>query len=89
MFARLAILVHGGFWKQKYSVDNALTGDVATTLVKRGWHVADVEYRRVGHEGGGWPGSNDDVLAALNYIDASLEAIVHSSCTLLVSAIFG
>lgn len=86
---RLAILVHGGFWKAKYSVRNALTGELAQALVGRGWHVIDVEYRRVGHEGGGWPGSNEDVLAALAYIRANLANLVPGSTSTIRSALFG
>jgi len=85
----LAILVHGGFWKAKYSVDNALTREVARALAGIGWHVADIEYRRVGHTGGGWPGSNADVLAALGHIRAQLTGIVPAHTRAFRTVIFG
>jgi acetyl esterase/lipase len=33
--------------------------------VRQGYGVCLIEYRRVGHEGGGWPGTNNDVLEGL------------------------
>lgn len=57
---RLAVLIHGGFWRHMWSFD---TLDLdAVDLAHRGWSVASVEYRRVGN-GGGWPTSKDDVVA--------------------------
>jgi acetyl esterase/lipase len=83
------VLLHGGFWKAKYSLSNAGTREVAAALVARGWHVADIEYRRVGNDGGGWPGSNHDVLAALGCIREHLAEIVHGSTVPPRVALFG
>jgi 3-dehydroquinate dehydratase-2 len=59
---RLAVLIHGGFWRHMWSFDamdlNALD------LVRRGWSVASIEFRRVGC-GGGWPTTKEDVRAAI------------------------
>ena len=60
-----------GFWKNKYSVDNAGLEQLPATLVRRGQMVVEVEYRRRDHPGGGWPGTNNDVLAALQSIPAA------------------
>ncbi len=58
---RLAVLIHGGFWRHVWSFD---TLDLnAVDLARRGWSVASIEYRRVGN-GGGWPVTKEDVAAA-------------------------
>jgi acetyl esterase/lipase len=59
----LVIFLHGGFWRAAY--DRAHTGPLAADLAARGYPVACPEYRRVGQPGGGWPGTLDDVEAAL------------------------
>jgi acetyl esterase/lipase len=66
----LVIFLHGGFWRAAY--DRAHTGPLAADLVARGYPVACPEYRRVGQPGGGWPGTLDDVEAAL----AALSGLV-------------
>jgi acetyl esterase/lipase len=57
------IFIHGGFWRAAY--DRTHATPFAADLVARGYPVAMVEYRRVGHEGGGWPGTFDDIEAAV------------------------
>jgi acetyl esterase/lipase len=65
---RLAVvaLIHGGFWQQGY--DLSLMDDLVRDLVARGWAVLNIEYRRVGEDGGGWPGTFEDVGAAIDLI---------------------
>ena len=60
----LAVLVHGGFWRQEYERDSMET--LAVDLSKRGWATWNIEYRRLGN-GGGWPGSAHDVKLALDH----------------------
>ena len=55
----LVIFIHGGFWKPEY--DRAHGGPLAADLAARGHVVATLEYRRVGVDGGGWPGTFDDI----------------------------
>ena len=57
--APLVVVVHGGFWKAEW--DRAHAGPQSDGLVRAGYAVATVEYRRVGMAGGGWPGTLDDV----------------------------
>ncbi len=59
------ILIHGGSWRKRYGkvVMRALAGD----LVRRGWAVWNIEYRRVG-DGGGWPATFADVAAAIDHL---------------------
>lgn len=57
-------LIHGGFWRQPW--DRTLMDPLARDLVGRGYIAVNVEYRSLGHEGGGWPGTCQDVVAALD-----------------------
>jgi pimeloyl-ACP methyl ester carboxylesterase len=41
---------------------------LAIDLARRGLAVWNVEYRRVGQEGGGWPGTFGDVAAAVDHL---------------------
>lgn len=59
----LVIVVHGGFWRAEY--DRRHTGPLAADLAARGYPVAQLEYRRTGQDGGGWPGTLDDVAAGV------------------------
>lgn len=60
----VVVLVHGGFWRNAYDLD--LMRPLVPSLVERGWAVANVEYRSLGDAGGGWPGTFDDVGAAID-----------------------
>jgi acetyl esterase/lipase len=57
-----AVVFHGGFWRAAYARD--LMANVSADLAAAGWTTWNAEYRRVGG-GGGWPGSFDDVTAAV------------------------
>ena len=56
-------LIHGGFWRLPWGRD--LMHGLAADLLGRGFAVVNVEYRRLGEDGGGWPGTCEDVVAAL------------------------
>jgi acetyl esterase/lipase len=64
------VVVHGGFWRDRY--DRTVTTSLAEDLARRGMLAWNVEYRRVGRDGGGWPGTLEDVAAAL---DALLDVV--------------
>jgi acetyl esterase/lipase len=55
----VVVLVHGGFWRARYALD--LMDPLAADLVDRGFAVWNLEYRRVGQDGGGYPGTLADV----------------------------
>jgi acetyl esterase/lipase len=59
------VLIHGGSWQARYGkiVMRGLAGD----LVRRGWVVWNIEYRRLG-DGGGWPETFQDVAAAIDHL---------------------
>ena len=60
----LVVVIHGGFWRAEY--DRQHTGPLAAALADLGYPVAQLEYRRVGQPGGGWPGTLEDVLAGVD-----------------------
>lgn len=64
----VVVLVHGGFWRSGW--DRTLMTPLARDLQARGIAAWNVEYRRVGQEGGGWPGTFLDVAVA---VDALVE----------------
>ncbi|MFG1649233.1 alpha/beta hydrolase family protein [Micromonospora sp. NPDC049275] len=59
----LVVVVHGGFWRAEY--DRRHTGRLAAALAADGYPVAQLEYRRTGQRGGGWPGTFTDALAGI------------------------
>jgi 3-dehydroquinate dehydratase/alpha-beta hydrolase superfamily lysophospholipase len=63
--APVAVLVHGGFWRDPYTLD--LMDRLAVDLTARGWAAWNIEYRRVGN-GGGVPETLDDVAAAVDHL---------------------
>lgn len=62
----VVVLIHGGFWYSTYGLD--LMDDLAHDLSDRGVAVWNIEYRRIGDPGGGWPGTFDDVAAAVDHL---------------------
>jgi len=60
------LFIHGGFWSSAYNLDHA--GHLCAALAKAGAATWNIEYRRVGNIGGGWPGTLDDVLHAAEYL---------------------
>jgi acetyl esterase/lipase len=62
----VAVLIHGGFWKDQYGLD--LMEPLAEDLAARGWAAWNIEYRRLGN-GGGVPYTLDDVGAAIDHLD--------------------
>jgi len=62
----VVLLIHGGCWLNSF--DRGYMGYLADALCKRGWATFNVEYRRVGDPGGGWPGSFEDILKAYAWI---------------------
>lgn len=70
----VVVFLHGGFWRNTYDLTLALPQ--ADDARRRGYATWNVEYRRVGDPGGGYPGTLDDVgtaIDALARIDAPLD----------------
>lgn len=62
--AATVVLVHGGFWRHEWERD--LMDGLALDLTGRGYATWNIEYRRIGRTGGGWPQSCDDVVRAVS-----------------------
>lgn len=62
----VAIVIHGGFWRAKYGLTYA--GHMAAALTAAGIATWNVEYRRIGNPGGGWPGTFLDAASGADYV---------------------
>ena len=62
----LVINIHGGFWRAKYNLDHA--GHLCAALTAKGLATANLEFRRVGNEGGAWPGTFADIRSAYQFL---------------------
>ncbi len=62
----VVILIHGGFWHAPY--DLSLMSGLAKDLAQRGIAAWNIEYRRIGDPGGGWPETLRDVARAADYL---------------------
>ncbi len=58
----VVISLHGGFWRATYGL--TYMGHLCAALTTAGVATWNVEYRRVGDPGGGWPGTFHDVARA-------------------------
>ncbi|QOR69366.1 alpha/beta hydrolase [Ruania alkalisoli] len=70
----VVVLIHGGFWQAGYGL--GFMERLAEDLVERGYVTWNVEYRKVGEPGGGYPGTLEDVDAAIEHL-AALAADGH------------
>ena len=61
-----AMFIHGGYWRARYDLGYA--GFFCSALTKAGLVTWNLEYRRVGNPGGGWPGSFEDVTAGYQFL---------------------
>jgi acetyl esterase/lipase len=62
----LVIVIHGGYWRARY--DLLYAGHLCSALTANSIATANLEYRRVGNAGGGWPGTFTDVRAAYQFL---------------------
>ena len=63
----VVMFLHGGCWRSEY--DLAHVSHAGAALARSGVAVWTPEYRRIGDEGGGWPGTFVDAAAALAHLD--------------------
>jgi acetyl esterase/lipase len=68
----VAILIHGGFWRARY--DCSLMNPMAADLAARGIGVWNVEYRRVGTNGGDPAVTTADVADAVDLLASFVPA---------------
>ncbi|MBN1210523.1 MAG: alpha/beta hydrolase [Myxococcaceae bacterium] len=62
----VVVMVHGGFWRARYDLEHV--GHLCADLARRGYATWSLEYRRVGHPGGGWPGTFEDVARGMDFL---------------------
>ena len=60
------VVVHGGCWRSDIPLD--YIGRFSAALTAEGVATWTIEYRRVGDEGGGWPGTFRDVGAGVDHL---------------------
>jgi acetyl esterase/lipase len=64
--APLVVYFHGGCWLARYDLGHACA--TAAALADEGYGVWLPEYRRLGDDGGGWPGTFEDVAQAIDHV---------------------
>jgi len=64
----VVVVLHGGYWQPPYT--KLIMRPLCVDLARRGYAAFNVEYRRLGREGGGWPQTFDDVAAAIDHLAA-------------------
>jgi acetyl esterase/lipase len=68
------VLIHGGCWKaQLPGLDPRATSldllrPIAAALPETGIATWNIEYRRIGNDGGGWPGTYYDISRAIDFL---------------------
>ena len=62
----VVVLIHGGCWRAQYDLTHV--APAAAALATAGYAVWVPEYRRVGNDGGGWPGTFDDIANAVDFV---------------------
>jgi acetyl esterase/lipase len=67
----VVINIHGGFWRNKYDLTHA--GHLCAALTAKGLATWNLEYRRVGDEGGGWPGTFRDIVDGYRFVGQIAE----------------
>ncbi len=67
----IVFFIHGGYWRSRYDLTDA--GHLCHALKKEGVVSWNVEYRRMGNPGGGWPGTFEDIRAAFRALMASAQ----------------
>ena len=70
------VFIHGGFWRNAYELD--LARPQAADARANGYATWNIEYRRVGDPGGGYPGTLDDIATAIDAL-ADMDAPIDLS----------
>ncbi len=62
----VVFFIHGGYWRAKYDLTHV--GHLCHALKLTGIATCNVEYRRIGNPGGGWPGTLHDIRSAYSVL---------------------
>jgi acetyl esterase/lipase len=68
----LIVFLHGGWWSASYGLDYA--SFLCAAMKAQGVAVWSLEYRRIGDEGGGWPGTMQDAAAGMDHVRKLAES---------------
>lgn len=60
----VVVLIHGGYWRVGFT--HTAMADLAKDLARVGYASWNIDYRRVGEPGGGWPGTEADVALGID-----------------------
>jgi acetyl esterase/lipase len=60
----VVVLIHGGYWRVGFT--HTEMEDLAKDLARVGYASWNIDYRRVGERGGGWPGTEADVALGID-----------------------
>lgn len=58
--------IHGGWWRAAHGLETH--SHICAALTKAGFATWNIEYRRIGENGGGWPGTLNDVGSAIDFL---------------------
>jgi acetyl esterase/lipase len=58
--------IHGGYWRAKYDLAHA--GHLCAALTAKEVATWNLEYRRVGNDGGGWPATFEDIVSGHSFL---------------------
>ncbi len=62
----LIVAIHGGWWRSEHGLETH--AHQCAALTREGFATWNIEYRRLGEDGGGWPGTLHDVSAAIDFV---------------------
>jgi acetyl esterase/lipase len=62
----VVVFIHGGCWLSAFDIAHA--GSIEQAMADSGLAVWSLEYRRVGNDGGGWPGTFQDIANGTDYL---------------------
>lgn len=62
----VAIIIHGGCWLSQFGL--GYMSHLSAALTEAGFATWNIEYRRIGNAGGGWPGTFEDAAKATDYL---------------------
>jgi len=65
------VFIHGGAWLAEWSKDH--TEPFAEALTEQGFATWDLEFRRIGHRNGGYPGTFEDIADGTDYLRTVAE----------------
>ena len=62
----VVIFIHGGQWKAEFDISHS--DKMTDGLTRSGYATWSLEYRRIGNDGGGWPGTFLDIGAGADHL---------------------